>query len=261
MTNAYRHFFLCVTVCLVPTVAWADVIVNTSLGLTELQIAPSTGTLDILSPVTALTFAQALDSLGGSDAQTNSVDNAATSANAATSLANASGAASAPALTGSVAANVNLPGNFDGFANSTGQSSLSGKFEITGTNNPVDVTFNAFLSVNQFLQTTGAGQSASSEIIFTLLLPDLGPNPVLALDNPLAIGPDQVLSYGASPTLTTSMSLQPNTPYSFVASLDAESNGVSVTPEPSSLALAFTLVGILAVLGRLTTKPRPDGRG
>ena len=57
-------------------------IVNTQLGLTELQIAPTTGTLEILSPVTAFTFAQALDSLGGSDAQSNSVQDSATSANA-----------------------------------------------------------------------------------------------------------------------------------------------------------------------------------
>jgi hypothetical protein len=260
MTNAYRYLFLSVAVFLGPTAARADVIVNTQLDLTALQIAPTTGTLDILSPLTALTFAQALDSLGGSDAQSNSVNDSATSANAATTLANAKGTASAPDLKGSVAANVNLPANFDGFANSTGQSSLSGTFEITGATGPVNVTFNAFLSINQFLETTGAGQSATSETIFTLLLPDLSQNPILAFDNPLAIGPGQVLSYSNSPTLTTSMSLQPNTRYSFVASLDAESNGVSITPEPSSLGLALTLAGLLAVLGRLT-KPRFDGRG
>jgi hypothetical protein len=250
-------------VCLGPTVAWADVLVNTQLNLTELQISPTTGTLEILSPVTAFTFAQALDSLGGFDAQSNSVNDSATSVNAATTLASASGAASAPALTGSVTANVSLPDNFNGFGNSAGQSSLSGRFEITGATNPVNVTFNAFLSISQFMQTTGAGQSATSETIFTLLLPDLSPNPVLGYDNPLAIGPDQVMSYDASPTsptLTTSMSLQPNTPYSFYAELDAESNGVS-TPEPSSVGLVLTAVGLLAVLGRLTRKPRPDGRG
>src|ERR1700693_2116243 len=165
MTNVYRFLFV---VCLGTTVAWADVIVNTKLGLTELQIVPTTGTLEILSPVTAFTFAQALDSLGGSDAQSNSVQDSATSANAATTLASASGAASATALTGnvtanvnlpanSVTANVNLPANFDGFANSAGQSSLSGMFEInSATTNPINVTFNAFLSVSQFMQTTGA---------------------------------------------------------------------------------------------------------
>jgi hypothetical protein len=251
MTNVYRFLFV---VCLGTTVAWADVIVNTKLGLTELQIVPTTGTLEILSPVTAFTFAQALDSLGGSDAQSNSVQDSGTSANAATTLASASGAASATALTGNVTANVNLPDNFDGFANSAGQSSLSGMFEINSTTtNPVSVTFNAFLSVSQFMQTTGAGQSATSETIFTLLLPDLSPNPALGFDNPLAIGPDDVLSYDASPTLTTSMSLQPNTPYSFYAELDAESNGVSGVPEPSSVWLLFTAFGLAVVLGHKKT--------
>jgi hypothetical protein len=260
MTNAYR--FLFVAVCLGTTAAWADVIVNTQLGLTELQIAPSTGTLEILSPVTAFTFAQALDSLGGSDAQSNSVQDSATSANAATTLASASGAASATALTGNVTANVNLPANFDGFANSAGQSSLSGMFEInSATTNPINVTFNAFLSVSQFLQTTGAGESATSETIFTLLLPDFGQNPVLGFDNPLAIGPDDVMSYDTSPTLTTSMSLKPNTSYSFHAELDAESNGVSVVPEPSPVWLLFTAFGLATALGQLTRTPRPDRRG
>jgi hypothetical protein len=255
MTNAYRYLFLTVTVCLGPTAAWADAVVSTSLSLTNLQIIPNSGTL-ILSPVSVSAFAQALDSLGGFS---QSDDNPA---NAATTVASASGEASAAALTGSVTANVNLPGNFDGFANSEGQALLSGTFEITGTTSPVNVTFNALLSINQFLQTTGGGQSASSETIFTLLLPDLSPDPILFFDNPLAIGPDQALSYGDSPTLTTSMTLDPNTPYSFVASLDGEvPNAVNITPEPSSLGLALTLVGLLAVFGRLTRKPRPDGRG
>jgi hypothetical protein len=45
----------------------ADVIVNSSLSLTHLQITPSTGTLSILPGVNVSTFAQALDSFGGLD--------------------------------------------------------------------------------------------------------------------------------------------------------------------------------------------------
>jgi len=44
--------------------------------------------------------------------------------------------------------------------------------------------------------------------------------------------------------------LEPDTPYSFVASLDAEADGVNITPEPSSLGMALTLVGLLTVLSR-----------
>ena len=140
---------------------------------------------------------------------------------------------------------------------------LSGMFEITGGTNPVDVTFNALLFVNQFLQTSGGGQAASSETIFTLSLIGLSPDPLLFFDNPLAIGPNDTLSYSANPTLTASLSLLPDTPYSFIASLDAEANGVNVNvvPEPSSLGLTSAFVALLAVLGRLTTKPRADGRG
>jgi hypothetical protein len=226
------------------------------LGLTELQILPSTGTPDVFS-VTATTFAQALDSSGGFS---QSDDNPAS---AATTLANASGAASTSALTGSVTANIDLPDNFNGFASSEGDSVLSGMFDITGAaTNPVNVTFNAFLTGSQLLETTGAGQYATSEIIFTLLL--TGPstsNTILAYDNLLPIGPGSSLIVPYGSTLSASMSLNPNTDYSFVASLDAESYGVSVIPEPSPVGLALTLVGLLAVLGRLTKKPRLDGRG
>jgi hypothetical protein len=257
MTNVYRFLFLCVTLGLGPTAVRADsVIVNTSLGLTELQILPGTGTLNVFS-VTASTFAQALDSLGGFS------QSSANPASAATTLANASGAASTSALTGSVTANIDLPDNFNGFASSEGDSVLSGMLEITSTTtSPINVAFNAFLTGNQLLETTGAGQFATSENTFTLSL--TGPtssNTILSYDNLLPIGPGSSLIAPYSSTLSTSLSLNPNTDYSFVASLDAESYGVSVTPEPSSLGLALALAGFLAVLGRLTKKPRLDGRG
>ena len=260
MTNVCRNLFLLsVVLCLGPTAAWASsVIVNTGLSLTELQISPATGTLDVLSPVTVSTYAEALDSSGGFD------DSASNPANAADStLATASGAGSGSALTGSVTANINLPDSFNGFGSSTGQSSLSGSFQIISTSSsPIDVTLSAALSGSQFLQTTGNGVLATSEIIFTLLLPDLSASPILALDNPLSIGPGSETNAPYSSTLTTSVSLSPNTDYSFVVSLDAESEGVSITPEPSSLSLVLTSVGLLAVLGRrLTSKRNPDRRG
>src|ERR1700685_3630917 len=98
------HVFLILVVCLAPTVLRADVVVTTELDLNALQIIPDNGTLNILSPVTAFVYAQALDSSGGSDQETNTVNDAATSTNASTTVASASGAASAPALTGSVTA-------------------------------------------------------------------------------------------------------------------------------------------------------------
>jgi hypothetical protein len=253
MTRVYKHvfhLFLIFVVCLAPNVLRADVVVTTELDLNAFQIIPDSGTLNILSPTTAFVFGQALDSSGGFDQETNSVNDSATSTNASTTVASASGAASAPALTGSVTANINLPNDFNGFANSEGQALLSGSFEITGTANPVNVTFNALLNIDQSLETTGGGQSATSETTFTLLLPDLSGDPVLFSDVPNSIGPDSVTSTSTDPTLTTSMLLEPDTPYSFVASLDAEADGVNITPEPSSLGMALTLVGLLTVLSR-----------
>jgi hypothetical protein len=161
-----------------------------------------------------------------------------------------------------VTANITLPDNFNGFANSSGDATLSGSFEITGVTGPVNITLSTALAITQSLQTSGSGVSASSEAIFTLLLPDVDPvNPQLVYDNLLTIGPAQTLISPASPTLTTSLSLQGDTPYSFVASLDAESSGISV-PEPSSLCLALSVLGLAALLSRgLTKKPRPDDRG
>jgi hypothetical protein len=52
---------------LAPVPAWATAVVNTSLNLTSFQILRSSGKLDILSPVTASDFGQALDNKGASD--------------------------------------------------------------------------------------------------------------------------------------------------------------------------------------------------
>jgi hypothetical protein len=263
---------LSVAMCVGSSAAWADsVTVNTSISLTGLglQISPDSGTLVFLSsPVPTTTFAQALDSTGGSASQSDP-----TSSSATTGLADASGTASATALTGTATANINLPDFFIGQASSTGQANLGqdptftmfGVFQINsagGTPSSVNVTFSAPLAIDQFLQTSGFGQFASSEAIFTLMSPDINSgSPILAYDNLLTIGPGQTLSNVTSPTLTTTQSLLSDTPYNFTASLDAESSGVSDVPEPSSLPLVLIAVGFSAVLGRrLTRKPRPDGR-
>jgi hypothetical protein len=52
-----------VLILLASTPAWADVSVNSSLDLTKLLITPSSGSLVIVSPVTASIFAQAQTNL------------------------------------------------------------------------------------------------------------------------------------------------------------------------------------------------------
>jgi hypothetical protein len=251
MTTLTRSFVIAVGGCLYLTAAWATVDVTTTLSLNQLQILPASGSLLILPGVLATASAQAQDSLGGAAAQSNTVIDAATSASAVTALANANAAASALALTASAASGVHIP-QITAFASSSANGdpfgSLNGSFEIVGTTGPVSVQLKALLDYSQSLSTTGYGLSASSEVIFNLLLPDLSGAPVLFFDNPLTIGPNDFKATAGSPVLSTFVTLQADTPYFFIAGLDSESSGLSQVPEPSSLFLAATVCVFFALL-------------
>jgi len=240
MTSATGSLILAI-LCVFPVAVQADIIVSTNLNLTGLEISPSSGTLQVLSPLTASAFAQAQDSLGGLDQQFNSVDDGTTTASALTFLASANGAASAAVLDANASSNVNISG-IAAAASSVGRGSLRGSFEIVGATAPVSVGFTAMLQTDQSLSTLALGQSATSEVIFNFNLPDLLNQPLLFFDNPLQIGPSDSLSNTASPTLTASVVLQPNTPYSFITEVDAESSGLNTVPEPSSLLLLLTVL-------------------
>jgi len=231
----------------------ADVIVSSSINLTGLSISPASGSVSIISPFAASAFAQAQDSLGGFANQFNTVNDTATSASAATSLASGSAAASVPGLTASAASGVNIShvtASASGSGNG-GPGSLAGLSEITGTTGMVNVTLSAPLTGNQSLTTNDGGQTASSEIIFSLLLPDIdSSNPELFYDNPLTIGPNSTLVSPLSTTLTTSVSLMANTQYTLIVDVDAESSGLNIVPEPSLFVItALGLIG-LSVLRR-----------
>jgi hypothetical protein len=235
--------------------AWADVTVNTSLD-SFLQIDPAAGTVNYLYSPTGSTFAQALDTLGGFDQNFGGGICGTAPTVASTTLANASGGVSLSTLEACTTANVNLH-DINAFASSVGQATLSGVFYISGVTGPVSVTFNGVLTDNQFLEATPAGLFGSSESIYTLTLPDIQFDPILWFDNLLTIGPGQTSAYAVSPTLTTTLLLQPNTDYSFVVAADAESFGVDSTPEPSSIALLITVVcGAGFSLRRVLTRPR-----
>jgi hypothetical protein len=219
----------------------ANVVVATSLGLTQFQVAPSIGTFITLSPFTASANAQAQDDLSGANSQFNQLNDGSTAASAVTALANASAAASALSLTVNSAGGVRILG-VTSFASSTGQGGLgddfggTGSFEIRDSSNPspenVNVVFSATLSGSQSLTTDGAGVFATSEIIFTFSLPDLG-STLLSLDNPLSIGPSTSLVSPYGNMLTSTVQLQTNTEYAFIAEADAESSGFNSAPEPS----------------------------
>jgi hypothetical protein len=232
----------------------AGVIVSTSLGLTSLAISPSTGSLKILSPLTASAFVSVFDSLGGANSDFETIDDSSITASAATALANGSGTASATALTARASSGVTIPGlDAEAGTNAAGPyGSLAGTFQITDLNggvNPVNVDFAAILAGSQSLFTDTRGISANSEVIFQLNLPDIGAVPFLFLDSPLAIGSNQTLSNAINQTLTGTATLNTNTPYSVYVEVDAESTGVdSAVPEPSSLWLTAAGTIILFAL-------------
>jgi hypothetical protein len=237
-----------------PSPARADVMVSTFLDLTQFQVLPSVGVFAALSPFTASANALAQDDLGN-DSQFNQVNDASTTANAATTFAGASGGAAAASLTASSSSSVNIPGVLPYFASSAGEGGLGGDFGGTGlfeildpsnpTPSPVSVTFSATLSGSQSLFTDGSGVFATSEIVFNLLLPDLGLVPI-SLDTPQSIGPSTSLVSPYNHTLTGTAMMFTNTEYTLVAEVDAESSGLNAVPEPSFLLQ--TEIGIFAIL-------------
>jgi hypothetical protein len=242
MSKAYKPLILSITLWLFPALVHASVIVNSSLSLTHLQISPSAGSVQFLSPFNASAFTQVFDSLGGFDQQYNSVDDGATSAASATALVSATAAASAPALTASTTANLFIPQITASAGSNPGSpyGLLQGYFQIVGTTGPVTVQLNATLNENQFVSTTGYGLSATSEAIFNLLLPDIIDSPVLFFDDPLSIGTNASTADSSSPTLTASVTLQAGTPYYLIANADTDFHGSSMTPEPASWLLLLT---------------------
>lgn len=224
-----------------PTIIQADVVVESSIQVLQLQILPTVGTVNFVSPWTANVSVSAEDSVSGASAKSGSQDDGSESLSVGTAYASASGTASTASTpySANATSGVNIPNlgaSASSFSNGDPEFSAFGEFEITGTTGPVNVVFQAPLSINQSVTTTGGGLAARSEVIFTLLSPAFtsgGSNTLLSFDNILSIGPSDHQSLTTSPTEATGMiSLDANTPYFLGAAVDAESFGVS-TPEPS----------------------------
>lgn len=255
---------LSVAVGFITTSARADVVINTSLNLTQFQILPTFGTLSILPGLSASAYANAEDSLGGFSQQSDppvpgGPPTVLASASALTTLANANASASTVSLTAGASSGVNIvgPSAFDTSASSTGQGGFQGSFEIlslTPTPAPVSVTFTAALMGYQSLTTDMAGVGLNSEIIFNLILPGMGPagTTVLFLDNPLSVGPGSSLVSPYSNSLTNTISLLTNTDYTLIAGVDAESAGLNYAPEPSIPFLyEFAFLAVVLFAGRV----------
>jgi hypothetical protein len=254
-----------ITLFCFPVALPADVDVTSLMTLTGLQfLAPGGYTLSFPGGVLATASASAQDSLGGNDANFDFVSNGSTSVSAVTALANAmadADSSSLPMLTGRAQSGVHIPDGTIAFASSSANGnpfgSLSGSFEIDGPAGTISVMLEAMLQYSQSLRTIDGGQFATSDVNFNLLLPGISPNPFLPFENLLIIGPNSMAAQSSMPTLMDTVMLQANTPYSFVAGVDAESSGFNV-PEPSSLILTATTFLLVAVLIRRRQCLRPN---
>jgi hypothetical protein len=252
MRYALRPFVFSLALCCLPAALRADIMVATSLSLTELNVTAPTGTTVQLS-LSASAFGSVFDSLGGSDFGYDPGPTTA-STSAATTLASWAGAADATANTASSSSGVSIPGTLIAEAGTVpggNYGDLQGTLEIVApTDTSVTVNFLAALTGSQDLFTNAYGVSASSEITFNLLV---GSTTELFLDNLLQIGPSSSINSPYSSTLTNSDTLQTNTLYFFDANVDAESYGLNA-PEPSSVLLIGT-IGLLILASRFR-RPR-----
>jgi hypothetical protein len=160
--------------------AHALVIASSDIAFSSLGVAPSGGTLVLVS---ASTFAQAQNSLGDLDAQ---FDASGASASASAGVTYASAQAQAAGLSGSASALVNLPSSIDAAANSQALSSLLATFMITGGVGPVDVSFDALVVYALAVQTDTSGVLGEAEAIFLL---QVDGTPVLFFQDLLSAGP------------------------------------------------------------------------
>ena len=244
MFGARSSFAAALGIACLPALATASVVVDTLLGLTQLQITPTSGNIQL--SLSASAFGSVFDSLGGSNFGFDPGPVTA-SAHAVTTLANWTGSADSTILVASSFSSVDIPGVLGASAGTVpggNYGDLQGLFEVvdsSGSNNPVNVTFSAKLTGSQGLTTDNFGIVARSEVIFDLVL---GSTNELFLDSPLQIGRNSTVIHPIGTTLTNSDSLLTNTPYFFDAQVDAESYGVNV-PEPAFAWLAGVACAVL----------------
>jgi hypothetical protein len=252
MTRVIWLAVLGFTALLSPITVRADVQAISLIKLTQLEILAPTGySVSFPFGVLATASASAQDDLG-SDAQFDFELDADASASAATTFASAKATAEALALTANAESELHIPGASNIFASSSANGnpfgSLSGSFEVDGPAGTIPVALQAGLSYSQLVKTDALGLFATSDVIFNFLLPDIGFS-LPVFESLLIIGPNAMASQSGAPTLFDMVMLQANTPYSFVAGVDAESSGLNV-PEPSSVVLTATVFACIVIFFR-----------
>jgi hypothetical protein len=244
---------LCASLLLcIPEVGYADAVALTSISFSNLQILPSTGTVQFQDVWSSQAFAQAQNSNGEVDSQFTPSTGGTSSITATVTYAGASGTAVVAPLSGAASSNASIPGTVNVEADSTGTGTLSNSFQITGGTGSVDVTFSVLIDSSNSVTTDQFGVLAETETVFGL---EVNGQPALPPFDQLlvVVGPSSSNSSTFDGTLSNTVTLNFGTTYSLVAEADSESQAIDTTPEPATASLA--IIG-LAALGACIRRKR-----
>lgn len=161
-------------------------------------------------------------------------------------FASAQGIANAANLTASASNQLNITGGTFA-AGSSGQAFLINTFMITGGTGDVDVTFSAMINGMQSLMTDAFGEFAESDVIFSL---ELDGDPVLFHASQLTGGPNTSIQQQIAQAVSNTVTLQQNTVYTVVVGIDPEGKGSNSIPEPSTVILMVSGLGLMAGFAR-----------
>ncbi len=232
-------------------VARADVLATADLSFSNLRVSAASGTVQFLDAWSSAASARAQNSLGELDSETTSNTGAPSTAAAMVTHASASGTAAVSPLSGSASSSIHIPGAVNAAAMSTGTGTLLNRLEITGGSGPVAVTFSADISGQQEMQTDPYGLLALTEVLFNL---QVAGNAVLFYDTLDSVGPNSFLLTPFTLTLSSTISLDFDTPYSLNVEAEATSRGIDSIPEPSTAWLWFTALVSIGVYGRFSSR-------
>ena len=231
--------------------AQATAIAFSDITAVNLSLTPAAGTVNF-DPFSVSAFAQALNSLGELDAQSDGSPSNPALVNAMVTWAD--GHASASGVQWLASSNVSIPGATEGAASSEGQGLWFTTFTVTGGTGSVQVDFSADVSGQLNVLTDANGVSARTETIFNL---NVDGDPVLFQDRILDIGPNDAQTQLFADGLSGSMSLDYDTPYFLLLRVDSESFAVNA-PEPSTITLLGLGLGAAVAARRIRTARRPS---
>ena len=232
MHVASLFLMLALSVVLAPPLH-ATAIATASIQVTNFTITPASGMVVFGTLWTAQAFAQAQNSLCGCDSQFNSSFGGTAQADAAVLFAQGHALADGGSLNLSASDALNITGGVMA-ANAVGNATLfNTTFSITGGSGPVNVTFSAMLDLTQSLFTDASGVSALSDASYTLSLD--GQN-VLFMDSFNQIGPSSSWSDSFSGTLSDTITLTFDQPYTLYSSVDGDPYSYNM-PEPPTGSL------------------------